>query len=86
MGSIGLTGEVDVGPVRGEGKLGNMSPGVMKKLGSVPGKRAVLEEVHGVGAKHELCWIGYRNCEQAHSHMRAVSATKIVIDTNPLWE
>jgi len=51
VGSIGLTGEVDVGPVRGEGKLGNMSLGVMKKLGSVPGKRAVLEGVHGVGAK-----------------------------------
>jgi len=35
VGSFGLTGEVDVGPVRGEGKLGNMSLGVMKKLGSV---------------------------------------------------
>jgi hypothetical protein len=35
VGSVRLTGEVDVGPRWGLGKLGNMSMGVMKKLGSV---------------------------------------------------
>ncbi|RON21279.1 hypothetical protein BK660_11415 [Pseudomonas brassicacearum] len=52
-GSIGLTGEVDVGPVRGEGKLGNMSRRMMKKLCSAHWKRAVWAEVPEVGAKGE---------------------------------
>jgi hypothetical protein len=41
VSSVWLTGEVDVGPRRGLGKLGNMSMGVMKKLGSVRRKRAL---------------------------------------------
>ncbi|WP_223557058.1 hypothetical protein, partial [Pseudomonas sp. BF-R-01] len=53
VGSVRLTGEVDVGPRWGEGKLGNMSVGVMKKLGSVRGKRAGLAGVHGLCAKGE---------------------------------
>jgi hypothetical protein len=54
-GSIGLTGEVDVGPVRGEGKLGNMSRRMMKKLCSAHWKRAVWAGVPEVGAKGETC-------------------------------
>jgi hypothetical protein len=34
VGSVRLSGEVDVGARPGEGKSGNMSLGVMKKLGS----------------------------------------------------
>ncbi|MBK5354021.1 hypothetical protein JFU37_16085 [Pseudomonas sp. TH41] len=48
--NVWLTGEVDVGPRQGLGKLGNMSMGAMKKLGSVRWERAVLAGVHGVGA------------------------------------
>ncbi|TPG75007.1 hypothetical protein EAH78_22530 [Pseudomonas arsenicoxydans] len=55
VGSIGLTGEVDVGPVRGEGKLGNMSRRMMKKLCSAHWKRAVWAGVLEVGAKDERC-------------------------------
>jgi hypothetical protein len=55
VGSIGLTGEVDVGPVRGEGKLGNMSLGVMKKLGSVHCERALRARMHEMGARLEKC-------------------------------
>jgi hypothetical protein len=50
---VWLTGEVDVGPSPGLGKLGNMSLGAKKKRGSVRCKRAVLAGVHGVGAKGE---------------------------------
>jgi hypothetical protein len=53
--SIRLTGEVDVGPAAGIGKSGNMSLGVMKKLGSARRKSAVLARVHGEGAKAERC-------------------------------
>jgi hypothetical protein len=55
VNSVWLTGEVDVGPRPGEGKSGNMSLGVMKKLGSVRRKRAGLAGVHGVDAKHQKC-------------------------------
>ncbi len=49
--SVWLTGEVDVGPRRGLGKLGNMSMGVMKKLGSVRCERALWAGMPEVGAK-----------------------------------
>ena len=49
--SVWLTGEVDVGPRRGLGKLGNMSMGVMKKLGSARRKRALWAGMPEVGAK-----------------------------------
>jgi len=57
--SVWLTGEVDVGPRRGLGKLGNMSLRAMKKLGSARCERALWAGVPEVGAKVERCveWV-----------------------------
>jgi hypothetical protein len=55
VNSVWLTGEVDVGPRPGEGKSGNMSLGVMKKLGSARRKRALWAGMPEVGAKHQKC-------------------------------
>jgi hypothetical protein len=55
VNSVWLTGEVDVDPRWGLGKLGNMSMGVMKKLGSVRRKRALWAGMPEVGAKGEWC-------------------------------
>jgi hypothetical protein len=60
VSSVRLTGEVDVGPRRGLGKLGNMSMGVMKKLGSVRCERALWAGMPEVGAK---AWRGVVNVQ-----------------------
>ncbi|KJZ38682.1 hypothetical protein VC33_09295 [Pseudomonas fluorescens] len=55
VSSVRLTGEVDVGPRPGIGKSGNMSLGVMKKLGSAHGQRALRAGMPKEGARLKKC-------------------------------
>jgi hypothetical protein len=79
--SVWLTGEVDVGPRPGEGKSGNISLGVMKKLGSVRRKRALWAGMPEVGAK------GERRVEWAKAIASRLTPTVELCSTQiPLWE